>query len=72
MEVEGSFYGFPRRAPDYRANQWEHVVCSSDKNNTFFIDLPDEMKGKKIKVHAVFTDRRKCDVTCNVYICQKH
>lgn len=72
MEVEGSFYGFPRRAPDYRANQWEHVVCSSDKNNTFFIDLPDEMKGKKIKVHAVFTDRRKCDVTCNIYICQKH
>ena len=71
-EIDGKFSGFPRRAPDYKANQWEHAVCGTDKNNTFFMDLPDGMQGRKIKIHAMFSDRRKSDAVCNVYICQKH
>lgn len=72
LEIDGKLSGFPKRAPDYKANQWEHCVCSSDKNNTFFYELPDGMQGKSIKIHAVFSDRRKTDVLCNVYICDRH
>ena len=68
----GNLWGFPERAPDYKANQWEHCVCGSDKNNTFFLEIPEEMKGKKIKVYALFSNRRKADAVCNVYICDKH
>ena len=64
--------GFPRRAPDYRANQWEHAVCGSDANNTFFIEIPEDMQGKNVEISAVFCDRRKADAVCNVYICEKH
>ena len=71
-EFEGALCGFPRRAPDYKANQWEHCVCASGKNNTFFLELPDGLQGKEITVHALFTNRRKCDAVCNVYICEKH
>ena len=71
-ELDGRLFGFPRRAPDYKANQWEHMVCSSDKNNTFFFDLPEAAAGKKLTVHAIFSDREKADAICNVYICEKH
>ncbi|MBQ3044413.1 MAG: hypothetical protein IJD49_00515 [Clostridia bacterium] len=71
-EINGKSVGFPRRAPDYKANQWEHCVCSTDKNNTFFLELPDGLQGEKIKVTALFSDRRKADAVCNVYVCDKH
>ncbi len=71
-QIDGRLYGFPRRAPDYKANQWEHCVCGSDKNNTFFLELPEGLAGEKAKVTALFSDRRKADAICNVYICDKH
>ncbi|MBR6620484.1 MAG: hypothetical protein IKK85_09085 [Clostridia bacterium] len=71
-EFEGNHTGFPRRAPDYKANQWEHMVCSSDKNNTFYFDLPDNLENKSIKINAIFSDRRKQEIECNVYLCEKH
>lgn len=71
-EMGGRLCGFPNRAPDYKANQWEHCVCDSDKNNTFFLELPDGLQGQKIKVTALFSDRRKADAVCNVYVCDKH
>lgn len=72
-EIDGKLCGFPGRAPDYKANQWEHAVCGSDKNNTFFLELPDGMQGKAIKITAVFSDRRKAEnCVCDVYICEKH
>lgn len=71
-EIDGKLCGFPKRAPDYKANQWEHVVCGSDKNNTFFLELPEGTEGKTLTIHAVFSDRRKADARCDVYICEKH
>lgn len=72
-EINGNLFGFPERAPDYKANQWEHKVCGSDKNNTFFIDLPDGLAGQKIKVYTLFTQGRKSeDAICNAYIVPKH
>ncbi len=71
-DFDGALCGFPKRAPDYKANQWEHAVCGSDKNNTFFIEIPEGMQGKTVTVHAVFSNRHKADAVCNVYICEKH
>ncbi|MBQ8015563.1 MAG: hypothetical protein IJ264_05190 [Clostridia bacterium] len=72
-EIDGELNGFPERAPDYKANQWEHCVCGSNKNNTFFMELPEGIAGKKIKVYALFTRGGKSeDVTCNVYLSPKH
>ena len=71
-EIGGKLCGFPERAPDYKANQWEHMVCSSDKNNTFFLELPDGMAGETVKISALFTNRGKGEKTrCDVYICEK-
>lgn len=72
-EINGKLIGFPERAPDYKANQWEHKVCGSDKNNTFFMELPEGLAGQKIKVYTLFTqDRKSEDALCNVYITPKH
>ncbi len=72
-KIDGKLTGFPERAPDYKANQWEHCVCSSDKNNTFFMELPNGLAGQKIKVYVLFTQGGKSDdAVCNVYISPKH
>lgn len=71
-DIDGKLTGFPERAPDYKANQWEHYVWSSDKNNTFFLPLPDGLEGKTIKVFALFSERKGTDTECNIYICEKH
>lgn len=72
-EIDGKLVGFPERAPDFKANQWEHKVCGSDKNNTFFMELSEGLAGKKIKVFAMFTLGAKIkDIVCNVYISPKH
>lgn len=76
-EIDGKQMGFPHRAPEYKANQWEHLVCSSDKNHTFFMTLPENCEGKEMKIYALFS----CDeedendgkpVECNVYLCDAH
>ncbi|MBO5360621.1 MAG: hypothetical protein J6B25_07255 [Clostridia bacterium] len=71
-EFDGKTTGFPKRAPDYKANQWEHAVCGSDKNNTFFIEIPEGMEGKTVRIDALFSKWIKDDVVCNVYICERH
>ncbi len=70
--IDGSYSGFTDRAPSYKSNMWEHYVCSSDKNNTFFLELPEGMQGKKIKICALFSDWRKSDAVCDAYIIEKH
>lgn len=72
-EIDGEFTGFPERAPEYKANQWEHRVLDSDKNNTFYMTLPENLSGKKIKLHAVFSDERKArECQCDVYLIAEH
>lgn len=73
LETEGKTAGFPERAPEYKANQWEHSVCNSDSNNTFYYPLPEGLEGKKVTVRAVFSDRRKAEnCRCDVYLSPKH
>lgn len=72
-EIDGKFTGFPDRAPGYKANQWEHAVINSDKNNTFYMDIPEEWQGKKVKIHAVFSDKGKAQTCrCDVYSTANH
>ena len=71
-EINGSLVGFPRRAPDYKANVWEHIVCNEEKNNTFFLPLSENIDGEKIKIFVSLSDRNKSEVECNVYLCEKH
>lgn len=71
-EIEGDFCGFPRRAPDYKANMWEHKVMSVDKNNTFFLPINGDMSGKKVKVYVTLSDNKNIDVSCDVYLCHEH
>lgn len=73
LEIDGNMEGFPERAPEYKANQWEHRVCDSDKNNTFYFTLPEGLVGKKIKIHAIFSDRRRAqNCRCNIYLSPRH
>lgn len=73
LEIEGKTYGFTERAPEYKANQWEHAVVNKEKNNTFYYELPEGLSGKRIKVYAVFSDRRKADTCeCDIYLSPKH
>ena len=71
-EIDGENVGFPRRAPDYKANVWEHRVMSSDKNNTFFMTLPEGSEGRTVTIKALFADKNCADITCNVWLCEEH
>lgn len=70
-ELDGKLIGFPHRAPEYKANQWEHKVISSNKNHTFYLPLPENCEGKEITIYAV-TGSDSCKFTCDVYLCDKH
>lgn len=71
-EIDGEFTGFPMRAPEYKANMWEHRVMDSDRNNTFFLPLASGLSGKKIKIYTLFNDRGWDECDCRVYLCDAH
>ncbi len=72
-EINGKLCGFPERAPEYKANQWEHRVLDKDKNNTFFVNLPEGLEGETIKLYAVFSDYNKAkNCKCDVYLTPIH
>ncbi len=74
-EIDGEKRGFPSRAPDYKANIWEHCVCRCGSNYTYYLPLENGLAGKKIRIYAVFngdhTDRPG-ELDCKVYVCEKH
>ena len=72
LETDGTLRGFPQRAPDYKANVWEHRVVDSDKNNTFFFPVDGDLVGKTVKVYAVFSSARGEDCTVNAWLCDAH
>ena len=72
LDCGGELSGFPRRAPDYRANVWEHIVCTEEWNNTFYFTLPDTMKGRTVTVYAVFSGGSPEDTDCKVWLCDPH
>lgn len=71
MEVNGRLIGAPRRAPDYRANVWEHIVCSEERNNTFYFPVTPEMEGQTAVFYAVFSGGAE-EMCCDVWLCEEH
>ena len=72
IETGDGLCGCPSRAPDYKANVWEHVVTETDGNYTYFFPLKDEYKGKKIKINAIFSTGQYKATDCRVYLFEKH
>ncbi|MCQ2485125.1 MAG: hypothetical protein MJ168_07305 [Clostridia bacterium] len=70
-EIDGKLVGFPHRAPEYKANQWEHKVISSRGNHTFYLPLPENCAGKAVTIYAV-SGSDSCDFSCDVYLCDSH
>ena len=71
-DLEGENLGFPRRAPAYRANVWEHRVLEKDRNNTFFLPLPKGSAGKTLRLWALFADPACAEIPCVVWLCEGH
>ena len=70
--LDGNNLGFPRRAPGYKSNVWEHRMLTKDRNNTFYLPLPDGAAGREIDLYALFADPACADVPCRVYLCEGH
>lgn len=52
-EVDGKLYGCPDRAPSYLVNPWECPSRTGEAYNTYYLPVADEMRGKKIRIHAI-------------------
>ena len=71
-QLDGSLRGFSGRAPSYKANVWEHLVCNEPLNNTFYFPLPEDAAGKTIRLYALFSTDKGRDCVCKAYLCDRH
>ena len=70
--MDGNYIAPIKRAPDFKANMWEHQVTDAPANNTYYIPLPADAAGKQVTVYASFSKWRTEQIPCRVYLCQKH
>jgi hypothetical protein len=70
--VDGRLVGPVKRAPDFKANNWEHRVAPAPKNCTFYLPLPEDHRDKQVEVFVSFSRGGTTQIPCNVYLCQKH
>jgi len=71
-ELDGELRGFEGRAPSYKANVWEHLVCNEPLNNTFYFRLPPGSAGKTVRLYASFSTDKGGDCVCKSYLCDRH
>ena len=71
--LDGKYLAPNKRAPDFKANVWEHRVCPASGYTTHYIPLPEDASGKQVELFALFSQwdagRR---VPCKVYLCRNH
>ncbi|MCL1794151.1 MAG: hypothetical protein FWG34_09795 [Oscillospiraceae bacterium] len=60
--------GFTGRAVSYPVNNWEHIVCQSDKNYTYYLKLSAEDTGKEFVFYALAT--KPAAIDCEIYFCK--
>ena len=72
VEVDGRLCGADDRAPTFKANVWEHMVCDEKKNNTFYFHLPPEAAGKTVRLFASFATDNGSGCVCQAYLCDRH
>lgn len=70
--LEGKYLAPNKRAPDFKANVWEHMVCSGAEYTTHYIPLPADAAGKEIRVFASFSRNDTAQIPCRVYLCHNH
>lgn len=70
--LDGKYLATNRRAPDYKANIWEHMVCQAKEYTTHYIPIPAEAAGKQIEVFASFSREDTVGIPCRVYLCRNH
>ena len=67
----GNPVGFTDRAVSYPVNNWEHIVCRSSKNYTYYLSLSREYSGKEFIFYTLLTKSTKdATVNCDVYFCK--
>lgn len=71
-EIGGKYYGFPNRAPEYKANIWEHCVVDCDRYYTFYLPLPDGLAGEIAKIYLTIANEEYKNIHCDVYLCDRH
>lgn len=67
LEFNGKPVGSTDRASAHRINNWEHITHDNDSGYTYYIPVTDDISGKEVTVHAMFTE--KCDVKTNAWLC---
>ena len=67
----GKPVGFTGRATSYPVNNWEHIVCESGKNYTYYLALSKEDAGKEFVFYTLLTKPAgEVTVGRDVYFCK--
>ena len=70
---DGKYLATNKRAPDYKANIWEHRVCPAAGYTTHYIPLPADAAGKQVELFASFNQWWEAEkIPCRVYLCRNH
>ena len=70
--LEGKYLATTKRAPDFKANVWEHRVCAGTGYTTHYIPVPADAAGKQVEVFASFSGWGAEEIPCRVYLCRNH
>lgn len=70
--LDGKYLAPNKRAPDFKANIWEHRVCPAPAYTTHYIPLPADAAGKQVEVFASFSEWDAGKIPCRVYLCRNH
>ena len=71
--LDGKYLATNKRAPDYKANIWEHRVCPASSYTTHYIPLPADAAGKQVELFASFNQWWEAEkIPCRVYLCRNH
>ena len=47
-------------------------MLEKDRNNTFFLPLPEGSAGKRLRLWALFADPACAEIPCDVWLCEGH
>ena len=70
--LDGKYLATTKRAPDFKANIWEHRVCQGTGYTTHYIPVPADAAGKQVEVFASFSGWGVEEIPCRVYLCRNH
>lgn len=71
--LDGKYLAPNKRAPDFKANIWEHRVCPASSYTTHYIPLPADAAGKQVELFASFNQWWEAEkIPCRVYLCRNH